>query len=101
MKWYNWPVGPWAKNKKNKEIGRYCLADFHEGVGSSVALFTKVLGYSEEEFAKMAKAVKDEMDEPEIHLYMTAAFCYARKPGWTDEDLSAPVGSGEGMGTGT
>lgn len=99
LKWYNWPLGPWAKNKKNKEIGRYCLADFHDAVATPVALFTKVLGWSEGKFGDMLEEVRRELEGQETHLYATVAFCYARKPGWTGGDLSVPVGDAEGMGT--
>jgi hypothetical protein len=97
LKWYNWPIGPWAKQKKHKEIGRYCLADFHDAVATPVALFTKVLGWSVEQFEEFLLEIREEQQSQKIHLYQTVAFCYARKPGGTDEELSGPVGASGGM----
>jgi hypothetical protein len=95
LKWYNWPIGPWAKQKKNKEIGKYSLANFHDAAATPVAIFTKVLGWSGEEFEELLREVREEQQAQKIHLYHTVAFCYARKPGGTDEDHSVPAVSAE------
>jgi hypothetical protein len=87
IKWYNWPIGPWAKNKKNKVLGRYTLANFHEAISAPNALFTRVLGWSIEEVQVLVAGIRNEFKEQKIHMYHPICFCYARKP----EDASADV----------
>jgi hypothetical protein len=99
LKWYNWPVGPWAKNQKNKEIGKVCLADFHVAVAAPVAWFTTVLGWSGEKFEDFLKEVREEQQAQKVHLYIPVVFCYARKPGGTDQDFSVPAGNSGGIDT--
>jgi hypothetical protein len=86
-RWYNWPIGPWAKQKKNKLIGRYALANFHDAAGASVAMFTRVLGWSIEEHQVLIAEVRNEQKEQKVHIYHPVCFCYARKP-----LLEEPVG---------
>lgn len=80
IRWFNWPIGPWAKQAKNKVIGRYALENFHDAAGATVALFTRVLGWSDEEFQVLAAEVRNEQKEQKVHLYQPVCFCYARKP---------------------
>jgi hypothetical protein len=80
VKWYNWPVGPWAKNKKNKILGKYTLANFNEAISAPNALFTRVLGWSIEEVQVLVAGIRNEYKEQKIHLYHPICFCYARKP---------------------
>jgi hypothetical protein len=80
IRWFNWPLGPWAKQARNKTIGRYALADLQEGVGATVALFTKGFGWSDEEFQVLVANVRKEQKEQKVHLYHPVCFCYARKP---------------------
>jgi hypothetical protein len=80
VKWYNWPIGPWAKNKKNKTLGKYTLANFNEAISAPNALFTRVLGWSIEEVQILVAGIRNEFKEQKIHLYHQLCFCYARKP---------------------
>ncbi|KIW04945.1 uncharacterized protein PV09_04110 [Verruconis gallopava] len=81
IRWFNWPIGPWAKGVKNKMIGRYLYVDFHEGLEVARLLFTNVLGWSSNDFDNLIAQVRAEMEEQKIHLYERVCFCYARKPG--------------------
>ena len=79
-KWYNWPVGPWAKHKKNKELGKLVFIDFYEGMASTGPLFQKFLGYTAEESQVLIAEVRKEFRDQKVHLYQQCCFCYARKP---------------------
>jgi SAM-dependent methyltransferase len=80
LKWFNWPVGPWPKGKKNKLMGQWTLADFIDGSEAPIALFTRVLGWSTEEFHSFVAQCREEMKEQKMHIYVPVCFCYARKP---------------------
>jgi hypothetical protein len=42
---YKWPIGPWAKGAKMKEIGAWNRMHWEEGIeGWAIMLLTKVLG---------------------------------------------------------
>jgi hypothetical protein len=97
MRWYNWPIGPWAKQAKNKTIGRYALANFHDAVATTVALFTRILGWSLEEHQVLVAEVRNEQNEQKVHLYQPICFCFARKPP-RDEPVDE---SGESVESGT
>ena len=80
VRWYNWPIGAWAKHDKNKTIGRFLYVDFYEGLDVARLLFTNVLKWNTEEFDALVAEVRNEMREQKIHLYERVCFCYARKP---------------------
>jgi SAM-dependent methyltransferase len=81
IQWYSWPVGPWAKHKKNKVIGKLTFVDFFEGLSSAGPLFQKFLNWSAEETQVLIAQVKNEMREQKIHFYQPVCVCYAKKPG--------------------
>jgi SAM-dependent methyltransferase len=81
MHWYNWPVGPWAKHRKNKVLGKLTFVDFFEGLDSAAPLFQRFLNWSSEETQVRIAEVKNEMKEQKIHLYQRICVCYAKKPG--------------------
>jgi hypothetical protein len=75
------PVGPWAKDRKLKEIGVYqrehvmlCFESFTPG------LLGRVLGWSEEEYQILIAEANRELRDPKIHLYTLSRFIYGRKP---------------------
>jgi len=80
VRWFNWPLGPWAKHKKNKMLGRWGLANFLDGVGAANALFTRALRWSTDETNILVAQVREELREQELHLYQPVCFCYARRP---------------------
>lgn len=66
-----WPVGPWSKGKKEKRIGRLFLADMLDALkASSLGLYTRILGWTEEELDKWLDVVKADMVNPRRHTYM-------------------------------
>src|SRR5271156_2079578 len=67
--WSNWPVGPWAKHKKNKELGMIVYMDFYDGMTSTAPMFQKFLGYTPEEAQALVAEVRKEFSDQELHLY--------------------------------
>ena len=80
VQWFNWPIGPWAKTKKNKIIGQLTLTDFREGMISSIPLVSKALGRTTEEMDSLIEDTMNEFREQKLHLYQQVCFCYAKKP---------------------
>lgn len=45
---FKWPIGPWSSDPRLKEIGRWNLLNWEEGMeGWVIAPYTRVLGVSE------------------------------------------------------
>jgi hypothetical protein len=75
------PIGPWPKDRRLKEIGLYYQAQCLEAVESiSMALFTRVLGYSYEQTQLVMIGPRKDMKDPDIHVYMKFHVVYGRKP---------------------
>lgn len=78
---YPVPVGTWPKDKKMKELGLFqrehmimCVEAF------TLALFTRVLGWSREECDIIMALVTSEFRNPRNHLISYFHFCYGQKP---------------------
>ncbi|KAF2146102.1 uncharacterized protein K452DRAFT_324137 [Aplosporella prunicola CBS 121167] len=75
------PVGPWAKDKALKEIGKYTIIHTIEAVEPfTLALFSRVLGYSKDEIDVLLAGLRKELRDPEIHIYTPFHFIYGQKP---------------------
>ena len=70
IKWQHWPVGPWAKGAKQKQIGAWCLEDMQDVVRNTGALFTRVLGWKKEEFDVYAAKTTEEMRSRRRHMWV-------------------------------
>jgi hypothetical protein len=90
VKWYNWPIGPWAKQKRNKIIGDYVLRNMYEAVEAPSALFTKVLGWSIEDVQALVAEVREEHKQQKVPLYYPVCFCFARKPDIGEVHTTSP-----------
>lgn len=67
---YRWPQNRWPKDKKFKELGMWVLEDLGGGLeGLSLALFTRVLGWSKEETEVFLAGVRQDMKNTRIHAY--------------------------------
>ena len=80
IKWYSWPLGPWAKGSKNKETGRWALANFLDGLSAANKLYTRALGWSIEEVELFVMECRNELLAQKTHVYLPVCFAYARKP---------------------
>ncbi|KAL1968075.1 hypothetical protein VTN77DRAFT_2205 [Rasamsonia byssochlamydoides] len=78
---YKVPIGMWPKDPKLKEIGKYQHAQQIEAVGTyTLALFTRVLGWTREEVEVLCAMVRNELKDRSLHLYIKAHFVYGRRP---------------------
>ncbi|KKY19808.1 putative methyltransferase domain-containing protein [Diplodia seriata] len=76
-----WAVGAWPKGQKQKMLGRWTLENLGRGLqGISVALLTKVLGWSREEVDLFLIDVRQNMGDRKRHFYWQMTVHYAQKP---------------------
>jgi hypothetical protein len=67
---FKWPTNTWPKDKRHKELGLWSLADFDEGLeGMTLALFTRVLGWSVEEYTVLLAKARTDLRNRRIHAY--------------------------------
>lgn len=79
---YKVPLNPWPKNPNLKEIGRFQQVNMIEGLETfTLALFTRVLGWSAEEVTVFLADVRKELVDRSIHVYTKFCFAYGQKPG--------------------
>ncbi len=75
------PVGPWTKDSHLKELGRFERIQMQMSIEShSLALFTRVLSFSEEQARVFMEGVKQEMRQKDLHLITSYRFISGRKP---------------------
>lgn len=88
----------WPRGDKNKLLGAMCCQNLLEGVQSmSLALFTRVLGWSSEDVLSFLVDVKKDLMNRRIHSYCGVYFVYGRKP--FDHGLPKEEGAAEGDST--
>lgn len=64
------PIGPWPKDAKFKEVGQFQLAAMLEGIdGLTLALWTRFLGWDENEIMVFLAQVKSEFRRAKVHSY--------------------------------
>ena len=74
-------MSPWAKDRKLKELGAYQQANMLEAMESySLALFTRVLGWTPEQVGVYLTGVREEVMNRKLHLYAKYWFVYGQKP---------------------
>ncbi|KAL2061573.1 hypothetical protein VTL71DRAFT_6950 [Oculimacula yallundae] len=78
---YKWPQNRWPKDKKLKELGMWMHENFSTGLaGLSMAVFTRGLGWSQEELEVFLVDVRKSMKDPKVHGYYPIYAVYGRKP---------------------
>lgn len=83
-KTFKWPIGPWAANKKMKEIGAYNRLGWDEGInGWAMFLMTKYLGWMSEEVEILCAHIRRDLRNKNIHAYQDVTVCWGQKPGGT------------------
>ncbi|OJD35752.1 s-adenosyl-l-methionine-dependent methyltransferase [Diplodia corticola] len=76
-----WAVGAWPKGQKQKMLGRWTFENLGRGLqGISLALLTKVLGWSKEAVELFLVNVRQDMSNREKHYYWQMTVHYAQKP---------------------
>ncbi|CAG8927155.1 unnamed protein product [Penicillium salamii] len=75
------PSSTWPSDPLNKEIGKYNLCSLLLAVESySLALFTRVLGWSNERTQVFLAGVRRELKNPDVRSYCILHVVYGRKP---------------------
>lgn len=88
------PVGGWAKNRRLKEIGRVGKLTVLEVVEPyTLALFTRVLGYSYQDAQEYMDKVRAELVSNNFHLYVLFHFIYGQKPMNETEEQASSSGN--------
>ncbi|KAB8203582.1 AdoMetMTase [Aspergillus parasiticus SU-1] len=78
---YKAPVGSWPKNNRLKEIGRVGRVTLYEAVEPyTLALFTRVLGYSPEDARDYVDKVRAELLDSSHHIYVLYHYVYGQRP---------------------
>ncbi|KAK8198607.1 hypothetical protein M8818_006474 [Zalaria obscura] len=69
-KTYKWPIGPWSSDPKLKELGRWNLLNWEEGMeGWIMACYTRVLGWKYQEVQDWLKVIRKALRDRRAHVY--------------------------------
>ncbi|KAK6065970.1 methyltransferase domain-containing protein [Seiridium cupressi] len=75
------PANPWAKGRKNKELGALQMVNNLNGVyGLTMSVLTKGMGWATEEVEVLLADVRKDMSDKDIHAYITIMVVYGQKP---------------------
>ncbi|PSN72471.1 S-adenosyl-L-methionine-dependent methyltransferase, partial [Corynespora cassiicola Philippines] len=75
------PIGPWPKDPKMKEVGRYQREHMAMGIEPyTLGFIGKVLGWGETECKVLIAKVINEVRDRSLHLYLRFYFVHGRKP---------------------
>ncbi|TGO23145.1 hypothetical protein BPAE_0142g00070 [Botrytis paeoniae] len=86
------PMAPWARDRRNKEIGLYMQQNMLDAtVAYGMAHFTRILGWSPEEYQVLAAGVRNEFKDPRVHNWCNMYIVYGRKPISSGEETIAPA----------
>ena len=67
---YKWPISPWPKAQKEKTLGAWERVNFLDGLpGFTLAIFTRILGWSKEETEVMMAGVRNDIKNKGVHAY--------------------------------
>lgn len=77
---YFWGTNPWVKGKKQKLQAAWCCQNLLDGLNAmSMALFTRVLGWSTERIEVLLAEVRNDLKDRRIHAYAEVYVVYGRK----------------------
>lgn len=75
------PIGPWPKDPRMKEIGRYQREHMAMGIEPyTFGFIGKILGWSEEECRVLIAQVTNDVRRRDVHMYIKFYFVHGRKP---------------------
>jgi len=81
QKEFKWPINGWPKDQKLKILGEWVYADALNALQAfSLALFTKVLGWSVIEIEVLLAGVRKDLRDRSKHGYWPSYTIYAQKP---------------------
>jgi len=76
-----WPIGGWADDKAMKDLGRWNLHHWEEGLeGWTMALLTRVMGWTYDQVQDWNTRMKVTMRDKKIKVYQEVSVVYGRKP---------------------
>lgn len=62
------PLGPWPKDRSLKQVGRFNWTQLYEGLQAmSLRIFTRVLGWSQEDMEMLLLEVRNNLRDSRIH----------------------------------
>ena len=68
---YEWPLGTWAKGKKQKTLGLWYREDLLQGLHAfSAAVLTRAMGMTLPEIEVLLMEVREEIKSNRIHIYL-------------------------------
>ncbi|KAK4125365.1 S-adenosyl-L-methionine-dependent methyltransferase [Parathielavia appendiculata] len=77
---FRFPLGPWPRDPKLKEIGYYNLMQILGGLEAfSLRLFCHVLGWQREEVLVLLAKVRSELQDPKLHIQFDFHVAYGQK----------------------
>lgn len=75
------PIGPWAKEKSEKELGVYMRQHFLDGAESiSLAVMTRFLKWEKKDVDKLLDGFRKELMNKSYHCHSQLHCSYGRKP---------------------
>ncbi|KAF9873172.1 hypothetical protein CkaCkLH20_09335 [Colletotrichum karsti] len=78
---FKWPQNRWPRDPRYKELGLWTLENITSGLEAlSVAVYTRVLGWSKESVDVLLAHVRKDMKNEAIHSYWPIYVVYGQKP---------------------
>lgn len=78
---FKWPIGPWAKKRELRKLGKFCRAHVDTGLENwTLRLLTSVLGWTAEEVYVLCASVRQDFNDPKIHSIHQMRTVYGRRP---------------------
>ncbi|KAB5543100.1 S-adenosyl-L-methionine-dependent methyltransferase [Coniochaeta sp. 2T2.1] len=75
------PTSPWPKGKRQKVLGEREMRNLLEiAHGITMAMFTKALGWKEEDVERLLEEVSEELRGGRVHTYIPFVSIWAQKP---------------------
>ncbi|KAI9829801.1 MAG: hypothetical protein M1826_005378 [Phylliscum demangeonii] len=90
------PLGPWAKEKKLKEVGMWNLLQIQQGMEAfTLAPLTRIMGWKVDEVQVLLANARKEMKDPKIHAYYNFHVAYGQRPGLKADHQPLTEGLGQ------
>ncbi|KAK0702246.1 S-adenosyl-L-methionine-dependent methyltransferase [Lasiosphaeris hirsuta] len=88
---FKWPVNSWPRDPHYKELGSWTFHNINTGLeGLTLALFTRILQWTQEETLLFCSRVREQLRDRRIHAYTPIEVLYAQKPGGNQPEPTHP-----------
>ncbi|KAI4221086.1 MAG: hypothetical protein L6R36_007142 [Xanthoria steineri] len=78
---FKWPIGGWSNDPRLKELGKWVLVHWNEGLeGWVLRFFTKHMGWTFEGVKQWNADMRRVLKDRKYHAYQDVSVVYARKP---------------------